>query len=231
MKKIVFICVLSSFMMGLHAQQNENIVNNSGASLTRAANINQSSFGSTARFVNPPRKIEGSIYMFEDWFNTAIVQTKEKKRVSLQNVNYNIRRNRIAAKYSRDSLFVLDLGLLDKVIINGKSFRKLDPDLDGRIFEVVFESEKGDYLSFHYLKIVEGSANPMVNRKVDKFKRTKEDYLYINGELIPVRLRKKEILQALAKDDDEKKKEIMKYYKENKLSYRSLQDLRKVLTR
>jgi len=230
MKKIVFICVLSLFMTNTYAQQNENIVNNTGAALTRAANINQSSFGSTARFVNPPRRIEGSIYMFEDWYNTAIVQTKEKNRVAIENVNYNVRRNRIAAKYSRDSLFVFDLGLVDRIIINGKTFRKLDPDLDGRIFEVKFETEKGDFLSFHYLKIVEGSANPMVNRKVDKFKQSKEDYLYIDGDLIPIRLRKKEILNTLAKDDAEKK-ELIKYYKENKLSYRSLEDLKKVLTR
>lgn len=230
MKKIFFICILSLFVTNLSAQDNENIVNNSGASLSRAANTNLSSFGSSARFVNPPRTIEGSIYMFDNWSNMAIIQTKNKKRVAMNNVNYNIRRNRIASKYALDSLFVLDLGLVDKIIIEGRSFRKLDPDLDGRIFEIQFESDKGDLLSFHYLKIVEGSANPMVNRKVDKFKQREEYYLYIDGELTPVRLRKKEILDALTKDDAERK-ELAKYYKDNKLSYKSMEDLKKVLTR
>lgn len=231
MKKIVFICVLSLFMIHSHAQDNENIVNNTGAALSRAANTNLSSFGSSARFVNPPRKIEGSIYMFEEWNNVAIIQTKDKKRVAINNVNYNIRRNRIASRSSLDSLFVFDLSLFDKIIIKGKTFRKLVPDLDGRIFEVLFETDKGDLLSFHYLKILEGSANPMVNRKVDKFKQTQEYFLYIDGDLIPVKMRKKDILKALAKDDSDKKKELINYYKENKLSYKSTEDLKKVLTR
>ena len=230
MKKILFICVLSLFMIHSYAQDNENVINNTGAALSRAANTNLSSFGSSTRFVNPPRKIEGSVYMFDAWNNVAIIQTKDKKRVAFNNVNYNIRRNRIASKSSLDSLFVFDLGLFDKIIIKGRTFRKLDPDLDGRIFEVLFETEKGDLLSFHYLRVLEGSANPMVNRKVDKFKQTQELYLYIDGDLIPVRLRKKEILKALAKDDAEKK-ELIKYYKENKLSYKSQEDLKKVLTR
>ena len=55
-------------------------------------------------------------------------------------------------------------------------------------------------------------------------------YLYIDGQLIPIRMRKRDILNALAKDDAQKK-EIIKYYKDNKLSYKSKEDLKKVLTR
>lgn len=230
MKKVVIICMLSLFVTNLNAQSNENVINNSGSSLLRSSFNNQSSYGTTTRFINPPRRIEGSIYMFEGWSQVAIIQTKDKKRVAFANVNYNIRRNRIASRSSTDSLFVFDLGLFEKMIINGRTFRKLDPDLDGRIFEVLFETDKGDLLSFHYLKILEGSANPMVNRKVDKFKQTQEYFLYIDGDLIPIRMRKKEILKALAKDDTQKK-ELIKYYKDNKLSYKSQEDLKKVLTR
>ena len=216
--------------MSAYAQENQNVINNTGTALLRAQNTSQSSFGATARFINPPRRIEGSVYMFEGWKNTAIIQTKDKKRVAFGNVNYNIRRNRIASRSSIDSLFVFDLGLFDKIIIQGRSFRKLDPDLDGRIFEILFETEKGDLLRFHYLKVLEGSANPMVNRKVDKFKQTNELYLYIDGDLIPVSLRKKDILNALAKNDEEKKA-LIKFYKDNKLSYKSQENLKKVLNR
>ena len=228
MKKILFICVLSLFMIDSHAQDNENIVNNSGAALSRAANTNLSSFGSSARFVNPPRRIEGSVYMFEGWSNVGIIQTKDKKRVAFNNLNYNIRRNRIASRFSTDSLFVLDLSLLDKIIVQGRTFRKLDPDLDGRIFEVLVETEKVNLLSFHYLKVLEGSANPMVNRKVDKFKQRQEYYLYIDGDLIPVKLKKKEILKALAKND-EGKNAIATYMRQNKLSYKKKEDLKQLL--
>ena len=230
MKKIVFAFGVCLFVMHSYAQQNENIINNTGSSLSRAANTNLSSFGSSTRFVNPPRKIEGSVFMFDDWSNVGIIQTKDKKRVALSNLNYNIRRNRIASKFSSDSLFVLGLGLLDKLIINGRSFRKLDPDLDGRIFEILFETEKGDLLSFHRLKIIEGSANPMVNRRVDKFKQVQDYYLYLDGDLIPIRMRKKDILKALAQNDAEKE-ELINYYRKNKLSYKSKEDLKKVLTR
>ena len=230
MRKTIFIFAFALLTTVTYGQDgaNEAVTNNASVALTRAVNVNQSSYGSSTVFVNPPRRIEGSIYMFEDWFNQAILQTKDKKRMALNNVNYNIRRNRIAAKFSRDSLFVLDLASLDKVIINGQSFKKLDPDLDGRIFEVIFETEKADLLSFHFLKIVEGSANPMVNRKVDKFKHSKELLLYMDGDLIPLRLKKKEILKVLAKNESEENA-IIGYYKENRLSYKNAADLKKVL--
>lgn len=232
MKKIISLCTLSLFITILYAQNNEDnsgMVNNSLEILSRAANASQGGFGSVRVFVNPPRRIEGSVYMFEGWSNVGIIQTKDKKRVAFNNLNYNIRRNRIASRFSTDSLFVLDLSLLDKIIVQGRTFRKLDPDLDGRIFEVLVETEKVNLLSFHYLKVLEGSANPMVNRKVDKFKQRQEYYLYIDGDLIPVKLKKKEILKALAKNDEDKNA-IATYMKQNKLSYKKKEDLKQLLT-
>lgn len=232
MKKPIITVVLALFATFIFAQDggsNQGVVNNTSEVLTRAFNVNQSSFGSTAVFVNPPRRVEGSIYMFPDWENTAIIQTNDKKRIAVGRVNFNLRRNRIVAKYSRDSIFVFDLRTFDKMIINGQSFKKVETETDSRIFEVIFQTDKADLLMFHHLKVVEGSANPMVNRKVDKFKHTENYFIFKNEELIPFRLKKKMILQVFGKDDA-KKKSIVDYYKKNKLSFKKPEDLKKLLT-
>lgn len=232
MKNSIFTLILTVLTTVSFAQEgstNQGVVNNTSEVLTRAFNVNQSSFGSTAVFVNPPRRVEGSIYMFPDWENTAIIQSKDKKRVAVGRVNFNLRRNRIVAKYSRDSIFVFDLKTFDKLIINGKTFKRYDTETDGRVFEVIFKTDKADLLNFHHLKVVEGSANPMVNRKVDKFKHTEDYFLYKDAELIPFRLKKKAILKVLAKDETQEKA-IASYYKKNKLSYKSIDALKSLLT-
>lgn len=230
MRKSVFTAVLTLIVSIAFAQEsNQAVVNNASEVLTRAFNVNQSSFGSTAVFVNPPRQVEGSIYMFPDWDNTAIIQSKDKKRIAVSNVNFNLRRNRIVAKYSKDSIFVFDMMSLDKLIINGQSFKKIETETDSRIFEVIFELENIDLLKWHHLKIVEGSANPMVNRKVDKFKHTENYVLYKDNELIQFKLKKKGVLKLLAKDNDTKKK-IIDYYKTNKLSFKKPEHFKKLLT-
>lgn len=230
MRKSIFTVILTLIVSIVLAQEsNQSVVNNASEVLTRAFNVNQSSYGSTTVFVNPPRQVEGSIYMFPDWENNAILQSKDKRRIAVSNVNFNLRRNRIVAKYSKDSIFVFDMKTLDKLIINGHSFKKIETETDSRIFEVIFESDKADLLKWHHLKVVEGSANPMVNRKVDKFKHTENYFVYINNELIQFKLKKKGILKVFAKDEDTKNK-IINYYKKNKLSFKNTKHLQKLLS-
>lgn len=230
MKRSTLTIVLSLFVTVIFAQgTNEGVVNNTSEVLTRAFNVNQSSFGSSAVFVNPPRRVEGSIYLYNGWESTGIIQTNDNKRVAVGRVNFNLRRNRIVAKYSTDSIFVFDLRTFNKMIINGMTFKKFETETDSRIFEVIFETEKASLLNFHHLKVVEGSANPMVNRKVDKFKHTEDYFLYKDNELTEFKLNKRGVLSIFAGDDAEKKKQIAQFYKSKKLSYKKPEALRQLL--
>ena len=207
---------------------NQGVLNN-GQTLVGAANFNQSSYGASTRFINPPTRIEGSIYLYDKWTNYAIVETKDRKRFSINNVNLNLRRNRIISKIGQDSLFIFNMEKVNKIIIDGKSFKRIDSEVGGRIFELVYESKDVSILKFHSVKLVESSANPMVNRKTDKFVKKENFFAYRDGKVFDFKYRKKDILKLLASNEREENK-LIDYYNKNKLSYKSIKDLSQVLS-
>jgi len=186
-------------------------------------------YGSAMRFVNPPRTVDGSIYLYDSWKNyPVVVKSKDDKTFTLNNVNFNMRTNRLVTKISQDSIFVLDMKKIDNINILGKVFKKIESEIGNRVFEVIFESDKFSILNFHSVKLVEGSVNPMLSRKNDKLIHKETLYIHNQKSTKEFRLKKKFILDLFASNESEKKS-IMKYYSMNKLSYKSINDLKKVL--
>ena len=187
------------------------------------------SYGTPMRFVNPPRTVDGSIYLFEDWKNyPVIVKSKDNKTFTLDNVNFNLRTNRLVTKISQDSIFVLNMKKIDNINILGKVFKKIDSEIGSRVFEVIYESDKVSILNFHSVKLVEGSVNPMLSRKNDKLIHKEVYYLLNDSGITEFRLKKKFILESFANNEAEKKS-LLKYYSKNKLSFKNLNDLKNVL--
>lgn len=187
------------------------------------------SYGTPMRFVNPPRTVDGSIYLFEDWKNyPVIIKSKDNKTFTLDNVNFNLRTNRLVTKISQDSIFVLNMKQIDNINILGKVFKKIDSEIGSRVFEVIYESDKVSILNFHSVKLVEGSVNPMLSRKNDKLIHKEVYYLLNDSGITEFRLKKKFILESFANNEAEKKS-LLKYYSKNKLSFKNLNDLKNVL--
>ena len=187
------------------------------------------SYGTPMRFVNPPRTVDGSIYLFEDWKNyPVIIKSKDNKTFTLNNVNFNLRTNRLVTKISQDSIFVLNMKKIDNINILGKVFKKIDSEIGSRVFEVIYESDKVSILNFHSVKLVEGSVNPMLSRKNDKLIHKEVYYLLNDSGITEFRLKKKFILESFANNEAEKKS-LLKYYSKNKLSFKNLNDLKNVL--
>ena len=187
------------------------------------------SYGTPMRFVNPPRTVDGSIYLFEDWKNyPVIIKSKDNKTFTLNNVNFNLRTNRLVTKISQDSIFVLNMKQIDNINILGKVFKKIDSEIGSRVFEVIYESDKVSILNFHSVKLVEGSVNPMLSRKNDKLIHKEVYYLMNDSGITEFRLKKKFILDSFANNEAEKKS-LLKYYSQNKLSFKNLNDLKNVL--
>ena len=187
------------------------------------------SYGTPMRFVNPPRTVDGSIYLFEDWKNyPVIVKSKDNKTFTLDNVNFNLRTNRLVTKISQDSIFVLNMKKIDNINILGKVFKKIDSEIGSRVFEVIYESDKVSILNFHSVKLVEGSVNPMLSRKNDKLIHKEVYYLLNDIGITEFRLKKKFILESFANNEAEKKS-LLKYYSKNKLSFKNLNDLKNAL--
>ena len=231
--KIITLLFLTLSFVGYSQSSNTNVSDNNALALQGITGGNNNGgngvYGTAMRFVNPPRTIDGSIYLFNNWKNyPVVVKSKDNKIFTLDNVNFNLRTNRLVTKISQDSIFVLNMKSIETVDIQGKVFKKVDTEIGSRIFEVIYESEKVSLLNFHSVKLVEGSVNPMLSRKTDKLVH-KEVYYVLNGQGInELRLKKKSILNSFASNDNEKNS-LLKYFLENKLSFKKIDDVKVVL--
>jgi len=231
--KIITLLFLTLSFVGYSQSTNTNVSDNNALALQGITGGNNNGgngvYGTAMRFVNPPRTIDGSIYLFNNWKNyPVVVKSKDNKIFTLDNVNFNLRTNRLVTKISQDSIFVLNMKSIETVDIQGKVFKKVDTEIGSRIFEVIYESEKVSLLNFHSVKLVEGSVNPMLSRKTDKLVH-KEVYYVLNGQGInELRLKKKSILNSFASNDNEKNS-LLKYFLENKLSFKKIDDVKVVL--
>lgn len=232
--KITTLLFLTISMIGFSQSSSTNVSDNNALSLSGITGSGGNSapggtYGTAMRFVNPPRTVDGSIYLYDSWKNyPVVVKSKDDKTFTLDNVNFNMRTNRLVTKISQDSIFVLDMKKIDNINILGKVFKKIESEIGNRVFEVIFESDKLSILNFHSVKLVEGSVNPMLSRKNDKLIHKETLYIHNQKSTKEFRLKKKFILDSFASNESEKKS-IMKYYSMNKLSYKSINDLKKVL--
>ena len=231
--KIITVLFLTIYTIGYSQNTGTNVSDNNSRALqgiTGAGNgSGNGTYGTPMRFVNPPRTIDGSIYLFDTWKNyPVIVNSKDKKTFTLNNVNFNLRTNRLVTKISEDSIFVLNMKSIKDVNINGKVFKKIDTEIGSRVFEVIYESDKVSLLNFHSVKLVEGSVNPMLSRKTDKLVHKEEYYISNEQGITELKLKKKYILDAIANNDAEKSS-LLKYFTKNKLSFKKINDIKVAL--
>ena len=227
-----FLTILSIITVGfINAQDtavaNDNVINNA-ASLQRAASAVQSSYGSSTYFVNPARPVKGSIYLFEQWENRGVLVTIDKQRFGMRNVNIDLKNQSFQSKFSKDSIFNYNFNNIDKFIINNKVYKNFYYNEDNRIYEVMHETPEYSLLKGYKVNLVEGSANPMLNRKTDKYVQKYDYYVKTDTEIKKFKLGKKSLLKLLGTDKETTEK-IVQYAKANDLSFKKDFDVKKLL--
>jgi len=218
------------FMTFVVAQTNKTDGNAAGVSQNMAvtARGNMNNLGATAYFYNSTRPIDGTVYLFDKWENKAVIFTSGDNKFMLKNINLNLKRSVFESKISEDSLFTFNFNNIDKFVINNKEYKNFYWNDDNRVYEIIFEGDEIQILKGFTVALVEGSANPMLGRKNDRYIR-KENYFVRQDEKIkPFKLKKKRVLK-LVEGDEEKARMIMEYVERNDLSYKNEYDVKKML--
>jgi len=207
------------------ASNNETFVRNMDKALNtfNTNNVNGSSF----YFKNPKRDIKGSIHLFENWENIGVLKTTKGQSFRVKNINVNLKNQTFESKFHRDSIFTFSFSELDRFVINNRSYKNYYYDEDNRIYEIIYESDAFSVLKGFRLELVEGSANPMLNRKDDKYLQKDNYYLFADDAINTFKLKKKRILRLIT-DNQSKQEKIQKYVKDNKLSYKDEYHLTKI---
>lgn len=208
--------------------QNIQFVQNT-QQLVNAANTNNNpAQGSAMRFVNPPRAVDGSNYLWNSWDNKGIIVTEDEQKFLIKNVNLNVRRNVFESKINQDSIFSFNFNNVDRFIINNKVYKNFYWEDDNRVYQLLFENDDFQFLKGFKINYVEGSANPMLGRKNDRI--VKKEYYFVRqeGQIKVFRPSKKKFMK-LVEADEIKEANIKEWVKTNDLSFKKEADISKIL--
>lgn len=173
------------------------------------------------------RNIKGSVYLFEKWENKGEIIVGKKKYV-VNNINYHVEKEAFMSKIEKDSTFILDKNMFNKIFINGRLFKYIEmPDkVSTKLHEIMYEGKSISLLKAFSISLIERSKNPMVNRPQSELKQKSNYYLLKKGELIPFKLKKSNIKYLVEKNriDD-----LKSYIKEHKLRFNKEEDLKVIL--
>lgn len=190
---------------------------NNANSLQTVATSGASSVGmtGTATFFNPKFDREGSIYLFEDWGQSATIYPKGTDQVVRENnMNFNIQRSMFETRVAGDSIVAYNFASIDKIVVGGRVFKSfyLDEIKRNKSFEVIYESDEFSILKGYEVDILEASPNPMIARPRDKYIQRATYYIETATTLEEFKLKKKSILAVLPKEQAKRAKDYSYKY-------------------
>ena len=189
---------------------------------------NDTNFGSSF-FYNTKNVILGSVYLFDEWDNSAEIHTLSNERFLVRNINLNINRNAFEAKLTdSDSIFSFNFNNIKHVAINDKIYKNYYYNDDNRVYEIIYETEKFSIMKGFSVKLVKGHYNPMVRMSNDKYSKFSSYFIKLNNSIKPFKLRKKSVINLLSADKNSiSRLEI--YVNAKKLSYKKEKDVIQIL--
>jgi len=219
MKKILgILCLLLSISVYTQTNFNAGI----------ATGGNDYSYGSTF-FYNTRNVILGSVYLFDEWNNSAEIHTLSNERFLVRNINLNISRNAFEAKLTdSDSIFSFNFNNIKHLVINDKIYKNYFYKNDNKVYEIIYETNNFSIMKGFSIKVVSSSGNPMVNRSNDKYAKFSSYFIKLDNSIKPFKLRKKSIYNLL--DGDQKIIQRLESFVTNKkLSYKRENDVVQIL--
>lgn len=226
MKKIFLIAALAIFSFA--SAQTQTAVTPTNNALEAVASQGAGFSGGHGMIYNPPRGVEGSVYLYDNWNNSAIIETTENKRYKVRKVNFNTKTNGLEARINGDSIFTFDYTNIDRVVINNRAFKNAYSPVEGgyRVFEVIAETNDFAIYKDYVLDIKEGNPNPMLAQANDKYIVRDSYYMKKGKTFRKIKLKKSNVLKLTGKKADD----IEAFAKKNRLSFKNELDLQKIAT-
>jgi len=186
--------------------------------------------GASSIVRNPPRPIDGTVYLFDTWNNNAIVVTTDEKPIRINStINFNAKRNAFEAKTEdKETIFTFDFTNIDRFVVNKRIFKNIYSPVDGsyRVFEVIAETNDFEIYKDYKIDIREGNPNPLLARANDKYIMRDSYYVKKGKSFKKLKLKKSEILKAAGS----KSSVVEQYAKDNNLNFKNERDLQKIVS-
>jgi hypothetical protein len=138
---------------------------------------------------------------------------------------------RFEAKFSEDSVLIINTTKIKKIVIRDKTFNRfeLKDNTSNPFFEVIGRFDNSILLKKYNLIIKEGSFNPMTQKMIRPSEYIiKEEYFIANLDGTNVKetkLKKSTILKLF---DEMKQEKVQEYADENHLNFKDEQDVQRI---
>jgi len=229
MKKLMIVLVSFILSTGYGYAQAVN-PNNNTLGVLATYGPDGANIGASSIVNNPPRPIEGTVYLFDGWNNnTLIVTNVQEKPIRLNsNINFNAKRNVFESKIDSETIFTFDFTNIKEIVINNRVFKNIYSPVDGayRVFEVIAESKDFEIYKDYTIDIREGNPNPLLARTNDKYILRDSYYVKKGKSFKRLKLKKSEILKAAGS----KSSVVEQYAKDNNLNFKDEKDLQKIVS-
>ena len=214
MKKFLTIALVIGWS-AVFAQTNRTDAAGSGIAegIIKAANSNQFA-GVTTVFFNPKKKAEGSVHLFKTWDNFTVIHTTDGQKFSLNNINLNLERNAFESQVGQDSIFTFNFNNVKMFVVNNKIFKNYFYNGESKVFQSIYDGNDFELLKGYKVDLIQGSANPMLNRSTDKYVQKEYYYIRQNDMVQSFKLKKKNVAKLLG--DDEEAKKLIEFAKKQR---------------
>jgi hypothetical protein len=236
MKKTILLLVSIFITHSFYSQVDDTTITSEDLSSNVQSFVDENPLASRSgsgfwlKSVSTLSKIQGSIYLFENWTAYATLLTENGKIFSITNLNYDTKTNRFVSKMAKDSVFVFNPSALKEVLINKKKYKRFPSSVNNFDFSYynIIARVKKSYILKETKKILkEGVLNKLSQkRSPSKYIPSSKYYYYDKEGFKKLRLKKKYILNLLESD---KRKKVKEYAKTNSLSFKKDEDLKVIL--
>jgi len=218
------VCILT--IATTYSQDQERLVNNPDQLLSVSNGV-RNSYGSI-QSIPPVARVEGTPYLFDDWIHSARVYATNGQLYMLDNINLNLNTQAFVTKIGQDSLFTFQFNQIDYFEVLGRKYESKFTKTGRQIYEVIADYGDDRLLRAYTVKLVPSSPDPMKNRPVDKYIRRENFYYEHDDKITLMPLRKGRVLKSFDLEKPQEK-ELVKYVKQNDLSYGDEKDIIKMM--
>ena len=186
--------------------------------------------GFTGVFYNRVTPTEGTIYLFDNWEQNAVVHRILEDKFLVRRVNFNLNKMSFDAKITEsEDVLSFSFDGIDKIEINNRVFKNILYKKSNRIFEMFYSDDNIKFMKGFQIKLIKASKDPMVNRPNDKYVKSESYYLINKGVITKIKLKKKVIYKTLELNKEDISN-IEVFIKSTSISLKKEQDIIKLLT-
>jgi len=228
MKKIIYLLFILPLVVNAQSHcDTDNATSGEGQPSSNSSEGNYNNINLVSTYSNRNNNVKGSPYAFKDWCKCEVVTT-DNSITKYEKVQFDIEKNMLIV-YNNGVSSTIPINQIKSFIAKGGNSNRQFSSIDKSNFTEATEDKlyeifsNNNYLIKETIKYVQTSSDDSGK----KYYKKRTSYYVLNsfGKYTKTKLNKKHLLKVLK----DKEKDVLKYIKENKLSYKE-KDVSKIMT-